>query len=281
MDREAATAGNKSARRPVRVVVLFHVAALVGAVTVAWATAGLDRWRLGEFLLLGAFVILSTLTDVNAGVIKVRVAGDMIGIMMTIALLGPGPAVVLGGVTIFVSWLRTRVAAHFTLINLSSFVLYPLLSGLFFYGVVRLFDLGSDDAAYYLVVFPTFVVALAVNFTAVFASLCYLNRGSLVHAVRDVLAPLLSAQLFSALLAMGATYVVIETGTVGILLTVLALLIFQYLIGELLKSKQRGEKLHRIATTDELTGLAEPRAVPRATRRADRFGHDHGRDVWR
>ena len=42
----------------------------------------------------------------------------------------------------------------------------------------------------------------------------------------------------------------------GSLLTVLALLIFQYLIGELLKSKQRGEKLHRIATTDELTGLA-------------------------
>ena len=42
----------------------------------------------------------------------------------------------------------------------------------------------------------------------------------------------------------------------GSLLTVLVLLIFQYLIGELLKSKQRGEKLHRIATTDELTGLA-------------------------
>ena len=32
-------------------------------------------------------------------------------------------------------------------------------------------------------------------------------------------------------------------------------LIFQYLVGELLKSKQRGEELHRRATTDELTGL--------------------------
>ena len=36
----------------------------------------------------------------------------------------------------------------------------------------------------------------------------------------------------------------------------LVLIIFQYLIGELLKSKHRGEKLHRVATTDELTGLA-------------------------
>ena len=39
-------------------------------------------------------------------------------------------------------------------------------------------------------------------------------------------------------------------------LVVLVLLIFQYLVGELLKSKQRGEELHRVATTDELTGLA-------------------------
>ena len=42
----------------------------------------------------------------------------------------------------------------------------------------------------------------------------------------------------------------------GIVLTGLTLLIFQYLIGELLKSKARGERLHHIATTDELTGLA-------------------------
>ena len=48
----------------------------------------------------------------------------------------------------------------------------------------------------------------------------------------------------------------VKTGTVGIALTALVLLVFQYLVGELLKSKQRGEELHRIATTDDLTGLA-------------------------
>ncbi|HTT31485.1 MAG TPA: hypothetical protein VMG37_23930, partial [Solirubrobacteraceae bacterium] len=89
MDRKAAKAGNNSARRSAHVV-LFHVAALVGAAGVAWATAGFDRWKVAELLLLAAFAVLSTLTDVNAGVSKVRVAGDMIGTMMTIALLGPG-----------------------------------------------------------------------------------------------------------------------------------------------------------------------------------------------
>ena len=68
--------------------------------------------------------------------------------------------------------------------------------------------------------------------------------------------PVLSAELFSALLTMVAVYVAVEAAPLGIALLGLVLLIFQYLVGELLKSKQRGEELQRIATTDELTGLA-------------------------
>jgi diguanylate cyclase (GGDEF)-like protein len=55
---------------------------------------------------------------------------------------------------------------------------------------------------------------------------------------------------------MGAVYVAKQTGSVGIAFTALVLLVFQWLIAELLKSKQRGDQLHRVATTDELTGLA-------------------------
>jgi len=256
MDREAAKAGNESAGRRVRAVVLIHVFALGGAAAVVWLTAGLDRWRLGELIVLATFLILSTLTDVNAGVTKVRVSAEVIGILMTIALLGPAPAVVVGGASILVSWLRSRVAARFALINISAYVALPLIAGLFFDATVRLFHVGPHAIAYYLIVFPTFIVALGVNFTWVFGSLCYLNRSSLIEAAREALLPLLSAQLFSALLAMAATYIAVEAGIPGIVLTVLALLIFQYLIGELLKSKQRGERLEQIATTDELTGLA-------------------------
>jgi diguanylate cyclase (GGDEF)-like protein len=39
-------------------------------------------------------------------------------------------------------------------------------------------------------------------------------------------------------------------------LVALTLAIFQYLVGELLTSKRRGDELHRLATTDDLTGLA-------------------------
>jgi diguanylate cyclase (GGDEF)-like protein len=55
---------------------------------------------------------------------------------------------------------------------------------------------------------------------------------------------------------MGAAYVTNQTGTIGLVLVALTLAIFQYLVSELLKSKQRGDELHRMATTDDLTGLA-------------------------
>ncbi|MGH2929737.1 MAG: putative bifunctional diguanylate cyclase/phosphodiesterase, partial [Solirubrobacteraceae bacterium] len=45
-------------------------------------------------------------------------------------------------------------------------------------------------------------------------------------------------------------------GDMGLIFCGLAFVIFQYLIGELLKSQRRGVALHRAATVDELTGLA-------------------------
>jgi diguanylate cyclase (GGDEF)-like protein len=70
------------------------------------------------------------------------------------------------------------------------------------------------------------------------------------------LLPVLSAELFSAVLVTAAVYFVVKTGTVGIAILAAVLAIFQYLVGELLKSQQRAEELRRKATTDELTGLA-------------------------
>jgi diguanylate cyclase (GGDEF)-like protein len=66
----------------------------------------------------------------------------------------------------------------------------------------------------------------------------------------------LPAELFSAVLTLGAVYVYVHLGTVGLVLCALVFIIYQYLIGEMLTSKQRGDALQRAATTDELTGLA-------------------------
>jgi diguanylate cyclase (GGDEF)-like protein len=97
---------------------------------------------------------------------------------------------------------------------------------------------------------------LFVNFLGVFGFRSYLYRSSMLHWAREAVLPIMPAELVSGLLTMTVVFAAIEAGTGGIILAVLVLMIFQYLIGELLKSKQRREQLHRVATTDELTGLA-------------------------
>ena len=256
MDRKIATAGNERTRQRGRDVALCSAAALVSAASVVWLTRGLDRWSVAPLLVLGAFTIMSVLTDVATGASKVRLSGLLIGLMLAIVLLGPGPAALLGATTMVVSWLRTRVVWYYVLGNLATFMWYPLIAGLFFHVAIRVADVGSHEVAYYLVVFLTFVVALSVNIVAVFAFTSYVGGSSFLQKIREAVIPVLSAQLFSALLTMAAAYVAVVAGTVGIALAVLVLLIFQYLIGELLKSKHRGERLERIATTDDLTGLA-------------------------
>ena len=255
MERETATVGNDRARRG-RVVGLFAGLAILSAAIVVWLTRDLDRWSVAPLLVLAAFTTLSVLTDIPTGASKVRLSGVLIGMVLAIVLLGPGPAAIAGAITMLFAWLRTRPRWYFVLGNVAAFMWFSLVAGCLFHVIVHMADLGSHDVAYYLAVFIAFVVALALNIVGVFTFMSYLDRFSIVQKVRDAVIPVLSAELFSALLTMAAAYAAVVAGTVGILLAVLVLLIFQYLIGELLRSQQRGEELRRMATTDELTGLA-------------------------
>ena len=256
MDRKTATAGNERARHPGRAVAVCHTVALVSGGAILWLSNGLNHWKPAPLLVLGAFSILSILTGVPSGARKITISGGLIGMMLAIVLFGPGPAALLGTSTMVVAWLRTRPAAHVLRNNLVVFVWYPLTAALFFHASIRLAHVGPHVVAYYLIVFATFVVALTLNFVGVFAYTCHIDGSSLVQKAKEAVMPVMSAQLFSALLTMISVYVAVDVGTAGIIMVALVLLIFQYLVGELLKSKQRGDQLQRVATTDELTGLA-------------------------
>jgi diguanylate cyclase (GGDEF)-like protein len=255
MDRESATAGNTLARQGGRGALALHTLALAGAGAVLWFTSSLDHWSLAPLALLSAFTILSVLTDVASGASKVRISGVLIGLMVAMVLLGPAPAALLSGSTMAISWIRTRTPFHYLRNNIVVFLWFPLAASLFFEAAVHVAGLSPHDVAYYLVVFVAFVVALVVNFIGVFAYMCHLDGSSVAQKAREAALPVMSAQLFSALLTMVSVYVAVQAGAGGIALVALVLLIFQYLVGELLKSKKRGETLERIATTDELTGL--------------------------
>jgi diguanylate cyclase (GGDEF)-like protein len=237
-------------------IVIVQLLALAGAATVAILTAGSARWSLAPLAVIAVLTVVSDLTSVETGSSKLRVSGSFLGIMLAAVLLGGGPAALVGVASIAIGSLRWREAPHYFRNNLVTYAWFPLIGGLFFHAAIGVAHVGAHEIGYYLLVFTAFVVALAVNFLMVASYQCHIDGSSLAEKTREALAPLLSAELFSALLTMAAVYVAVSLGTIGIALFGLVLLVFQYLIGELLVSKHRSDELHRMATTDELTGLA-------------------------
>jgi diguanylate cyclase (GGDEF)-like protein len=249
-------ATSRGRRSPNFVVAAVQYGALAVAVLLIALTADQYHWKPWPLLVICVFTIVSDLTNVQTGSPRLRISGSGLGLVLAAVLLGGGPGAVVGIVAITVGWLRSREPADQFRNNLATYAWSPLLAGLFFASATHAADVGPHAVAYYLFVFVAYMVALMVNFLAVAGYACWLERESLVQKTHTTLAPLMSAQLLSALLAMGAVYLTNQLGITGLAVLGLTFVIFQYLVGELLKSQQRSEDLQRIVTTDELTGLA-------------------------
>jgi putative nucleotidyltransferase with HDIG domain len=96
---------------------------------------------------------------------------------------------------------------------------------------------------FYLLVFAVFVVALAIDFLLIAGYSCYVEGSRFSAKVRRALLPLLPSELASALFALGIAYAYVELGVAAVVLFGFVILIFQYLIGALLVSQQRGDEL--------------------------------------
>jgi diguanylate cyclase (GGDEF)-like protein len=255
MHTQHANAEPKAARVAGRGVFIAQLLALALAGVTLVLTSDLDHWRLVPFAVIAALAIFSDLTAVDLDS-RLAVSGGFLAIVLATVTLGGGPAAAIGLLTISVGWLRSREAPHYLRNNLVNYAWFPLLAGFFFHFAARLANAGPSAVGYYLLAFAAFLVALAANFTLSAGYQCYVDRSSFAEKARQTLAPVLSAELFSALLTLAAVYVANHLGTGGLALFGIVLVIFQYLVGELLTSKRRSEQLQRVATTDELTGLA-------------------------
>jgi diguanylate cyclase (GGDEF)-like protein len=249
--------------KPGAAIAAAQIGALLAAVIVVGLTHRTYRWDFWPIAIIVVFTVLSELTSIEAGA-KVHVSGSGLGIMLAVVLLGGGPAAIVGAISILCGWVRPRYAAHYLLNNLAAFAWYPLLTGLFFHAMVGLAGVNSHSIGWYLLIFAAYVVMLTLNFAFVAGYGCYLDGTSLPQKTVSVFVPVLGAQLFSAVLTMAAVYLAIKLGTVALALLGVVFIIFQYLVSELLTSKRRSEELHRIATTDELTGLANREELRKA-----------------
>src|SRR5207247_8318163 len=171
------------------------VIALVAAVALAAALAPSSNWDLPLLALLATIAALSDLTAVETGDRKIKLSGSFLTIVVAIVLLGETAAAIVSVLSILIGWLRPRYAGRILLVNVVNYAWFPLISGLVFKGLVARTGLERTDAAYYLLVFVLFLIALAINFAVIAAYMSYEERSGFWTKVRRALVPVLPSEL--------------------------------------------------------------------------------------
>ncbi len=229
-------------QRPTRLSHALLVLALAVAVAIAVWRAPLANW---DFALFGILLGFSTFSDVTSieTETRLKISGNFLALVLAMVFLGGTPAALIGLVSVLAGWLRFRESWNDLLVNVLTYMTFPLLVGVAFHEILTKTGVTGADPAFYVLVFGAFLAALAMNFSMIAAYTCYLERSSFVEKVRTALFPLLPSELAAALMAVGVAYIYNQIGLAGVALFGIVLIIFQYLLGALLKSEDRAREL--------------------------------------
>jgi putative nucleotidyltransferase with HDIG domain len=217
---------------------------LAAAVVVSVLTAGNADWDLALFTALLVFSVVSDISAAKTSA-EVKISGSFLSLVLAMVFLGGAPAALIGVATMIVGWLRWRDTWDALLNNLVAYAWFPLVGGLVFTEVSTRAGLSSDDGFFYLLVFGVFVLALALNFLIIAVHKKYEEGPTIRSLVRKLVIPVLSSELFAALLAVGVAYLYTAVGLAAIGLFGAVLFTFQHLLAQLLLSERRAEELER------------------------------------
>jgi putative nucleotidyltransferase with HDIG domain len=217
--------------------VCFGCAVAVAAVTIAGS-----EWRPALLVMLAAFAVIGDLWAVETRT-KVKISGSFLSLVLAMVFLGGAQAALIGIMTIGVTWFRWREGPAALVNNLLAYAWFPLLGGLAFDAAQNATDAGEMDGIFYVLVFGTFLFALAVNFLLIAAHSWLLDRQSIAHQFRRIVVPVLSSEVAAALLAVGITYLYVQLGVIAIALFGVVLFTFQHLNGKLIAAEQHAEEL--------------------------------------
>jgi putative nucleotidyltransferase with HDIG domain len=240
-------------RRPSSTVLALNAVILATAAVVAVLTSPDANWDLLTLALLLSLAVASDLMAASIRSSTLKVSGSFLAIVVAMVLLGGAPAAVVGVLTILAGWAKWREKPHFLLANLTSYASFPLACGLLF-GLIRdHYRLEAGDTAFPVLVFGTFVLALAVNFMIAALYMRHMDGTRVSATARRALVPLLTSDLVAALMAVGVSEVTLHWGRGALALFGVLLLAFQHLLAALLKSEERAEDLQR--RTEQLASL--------------------------
>jgi putative nucleotidyltransferase with HDIG domain len=238
--------------RPSRLSNALLLVALAAVVGLAVWRAPAAHWDLALFGILLGFSTFSDVTSIETET-RLKISGNFLALVLAMVFLGGTPAALIGLVSVLAGWLRFRESWNDLLVNVLTYMTFPLVVGIAFHETLEASGVVPADPAFYVLVFGAFLAALAINFSMIAAYTCYLERSSFVEKVRTALFPLLPSELAAALMAVGVAFIYNQIGLAGVALFGIVLVIFQYLLGALLKSEERAHELE--ARTNQLASF--------------------------
>ena len=223
--------------RNLRPPIVFALAVALAAVAAGAALWNESTWRVPILVALVIFAVIGDVLEVEARALTI--SGAFLAIGLAMVMLGPVPAAVVAIVTTSVDAIRRRPSFTYTVSNLATFAAFPLAGG----ALAQAFDISQKNFNFSLVVVAAFLVANIVNF-ALIAITRKLTAGfPLWKATRDLYVPLIPSQLVVGVLAALIVYAHAHGGGVALGLLIGVVLLYQYLLRELLLSKERAEQL--------------------------------------
>jgi putative nucleotidyltransferase with HDIG domain len=225
----------------------IEAAILLGSVAGALALSSRQEWQPATLVILLAVIYLGgdrLSSAVGDGVFTPAHSA----IVLAMCLLGPAPAVLFGLLAAIVNSGLRRLPASQWLANLSSLALHAVVGGV----LVRLAfgDVHSPahhaavtGASFGLLVFGVSIVTILINFVMIAIDVYVEEERSVTRQFREAFVPLIPGHLTAGVLAALLAVAYTNMGMLVLLCAVLVLGVFQYLIGALLRSEERAEKL--------------------------------------
>jgi len=181
-----------------------------------------DTWNIPLLLVLGAIAVVSDMVAVESESL-LKISGASLALVLAAVLLGGAPAALVGGATILIGWLRWREATHYLRNNLLAFVAFPFIVGTAFHALTAAIGTSPHRTAFYALIVPAYLVAVALNFWLVAGYQCVLDRRSLWVESRRMLQLLITSELVCAVLTVGVAWLAVSVGIAGLILVAIAL----------------------------------------------------------
>ncbi|MFL5845821.1 MAG: HD-GYP domain-containing protein [Solirubrobacteraceae bacterium] len=227
--------------KSVRGAIALSLAQCAAAIAAAVLLGDGGSWKPEIFFFLLGFALIGDRLEVETRVLTI--SGAFLAIALAMVMLGPVPAMAIGMITTTADALQRRPRVPYVVSNVATFLAFPMVGG----GLVKLLGdgtgLGPEDMNFALLVIGSFIVANVVNFVQVAVTHKLIDAKPFWRSARSIYLPILPSQFAVALLAAVIVYAHAHGGGVALVLLVGVVVLYQYLLRELLLSKERAEQL--------------------------------------